>query len=196
MSPTSFDDLGQRERRRLLVRSVLRIIATIAALLVLYAVIPVPDETGARALVELVLGLLAFAAMLAWQVRSIVAADHPELRAVEALALAATVVIVVFAFTYLSLSRSDPSNFSEPLDRVGAMYFTVTVLSTVGFGDIVGRTDLARLLVTGQIVLDTILVVALARTLVFAARTGVRRKQDAAAREGTDARGGATAQQE
>ena len=33
------------------------------------------------------------------------------------------------------------ANFSEPLDHVGAVYFTVTVISTVGFGDIVARTD-------------------------------------------------------
>ena len=40
------------------------------------------------------------------------------------------------------------SNFSEPLTRTGALYFTVTVFSTVGFGDITAKTEAARLVVT------------------------------------------------
>ena len=35
------------------------------------------------------------------------------------------VVMIVFAFTYLSLSRNFPDSFSERLDHVGAMYFTL-----------------------------------------------------------------------
>ena len=41
-------------------------------------------------------------------------------------------------------------NFSEPLTRTDALYFTVTVFSTVGFGDITAKTEAARLVVTGQ----------------------------------------------
>ena len=35
-----------------------------------------------------------------------------------------------------------------------ALYFTVTVFATVGFGDIVATTQLARLVVTVQMILD------------------------------------------
>jgi voltage-gated potassium channel len=177
MSPTSFDDLHPRLRRRLVVRSALRIGMTTVALLVVYAVTPVAGHTGIRALLELVLGLLVFGALLAWLVRSIIRADHPELRAAEALAVAVPVLIIVFAFTYLSVSEGHPASFSQPLDRVSAIYFTVTVISTVGFGDIVAKTDGARVLVTIQILLDLVLVVGIARTVVFAARIGVRRQQ-------------------
>jgi hypothetical protein len=57
------------------------------------------------------------------------------------------------------------------------MYFTVTILSTVGFGDIAAKTDLARITVTLQILMDLALVVVVARAIVFAARVGVRRKE-------------------
>jgi hypothetical protein len=40
------------------------------------------------------------------------------------------------------------------MDKVGAMYFTVTVFSTVGFGDITAKTDLARTLVTVQMLVN------------------------------------------
>jgi len=43
------------------------------------------------------------------------------------------------------------------LTRSDSLYFTVTVFSTVGFGDITPKTELARLLVTGQMVVDVII---------------------------------------
>jgi len=178
MSPTSFDSLNRRERRVLVGRSVLRIFVTSLAILALYIWTPVAGESGARAGLELVGGLIVFAALLVWQARSIVGAGHPELRAIEVMAVAIPILIIVFAFTYLSLSRADPASFSEPLDRVSAMYFTVTVLGTVGFGDIAAHSDAARILVSIQILLDLVLLVGIARTVVFAARVGVRRQQD------------------
>jgi voltage-gated potassium channel len=177
MSPTSFEDLDKRQRMRVIARSAARILLLTTGLIVLYAVLPVPDRTGAGPLAELSLGLVVFAGLLAWQVRMIIAADHPELRAAEALAVAVPVVIIVFAFTYLALWRADHASFSAPLDRVGAMYFTVTVISTVGFGDIVARSDAARILVTFQILLDLVLLVGIVRTVLFAAQVGVRRQQ-------------------
>jgi voltage-gated potassium channel len=139
--------------------------------------LPAAGRSGARAISELVFGLVVFAVILVYQVRSILGAEHPELRAAEALAVALPVLVIVLAFSYLSLSRASHANFSEPLDHVGAIYFTVTVISTVGFGDITAKTDLARVLVTIQILLDLVLVVLVARTIVFAARVGVRRRQ-------------------
>lgn len=50
-------------------------------------------------------------------------------------------------------------NFSERLTHVDALYFTLTTFSTVGFGDIHPMSQGARLAVSIQIVLDTLLVV-------------------------------------
>jgi hypothetical protein len=55
------------------------------------------------------------------------------------------------------------------------------VISTVGFGDIVAKTDVGRLLVTIQILLDLLVVVGIARTIVYAARVGVKRQTSAKA---------------
>ncbi len=49
------------------------------------------------------------------------------------------------------MSANDPATFSEPLTKSGSLYFTVTVFSTVGFGDITPVTDTARLIVSVQI---------------------------------------------
>lgn len=176
MSPTTFDELGRRERQRLAVRSALRIVFSTTILIVLYTALPAVSHSGARTIIELIGGLLVFTGILAWQVKSIIDAEHPEVRAVEALAIAIAVLIIVFAFTYLSLAHADANNFSEPLDHVGAVYFTVTVISTVGFGDITARTDLARIIVTIQILLDLGLLVGIVRTVIYAARLGVQRR--------------------
>jgi hypothetical protein len=176
MSPTTFDELGRRERQRLAVRSVLRIVFSTTILIVLYSALPAVSRSGAKPIIELLAGLLVFSGMLAWQVKSIIDAEHPEVRAVEALAITVVLLIVVFAFTYLSLAHVAAKNFSQPLDHVSAVYFTVTVISTVGFGDIAARTDLARIIVTLQILLDLGVLVGIVRTVIYAARIGVQRR--------------------
>jgi voltage-gated potassium channel len=170
-------DLDHRHRRRLIGRSIARIVVTTVVLLTLYAVIPVESERGAGAIAWLVLGLAAVGGILALQLRSILAADHPELRAIEALATGSLVLIIVFSFTYLSVWHQNHASFSESLNHVGAIYFTVTVLSTVGFGDIVAKTNLARILVTIQILVDLVVIVGIVRVITYTARVGVSRRR-------------------
>jgi voltage-gated potassium channel len=174
---TGFADLDRRAQKRLLLHSGVRITLSIAAMFVLYAILPDAHTSSLRAIVELLLGLVAFAVLLGWQIRRILVATYPGLQAIEALALALAVLIVVFAYSYLSLSRANAGNFSEPLDHVTAVYFTVVTFGTVGFGDIVPRTDATRVLVTVQIVLDLVLLAGIARTIVFAAKLGARRRE-------------------
>src|SRR5262245_49591075 len=162
--------------RRLLARSVARSLAIAAALLALYAVLPVPGSTGAAALVELVVGLLFFLALVGWHIRSIVDADHPVMRAIEVVALALSLAIFVFAFTYLTLSQQAPGSFSEDLSRIDSLYYTVSTLSTVGFGDVLPVSDAARILAIVQMLFDLALIAGLVRLVVLATRTGLRRQ--------------------
>jgi len=166
-----------RERRRLLARSGLRILGTVLGMLVLYAVVPVPGSSGAAALVGMVAGLAFFVVLVGWQLHAIVRAEHPVLRAVETISFALPMLVVVFAFTYLTISRADPHSFTEPLDRVDAMYFTVSTVSTVGLGDITPVSAGARVVVTFQMLFDLALLAGLVRLLILATRTGLRRKE-------------------
>lgn len=176
MSPTSLEDLDRRQQQRVVTRSALRILVSIVLLFALYGAVLVADRTGIGTLLELLVGLIIFAALLGWQVLKIMGAEHPELRAAEALAIAVPVVLIVFAFTYLSLSHVQPKSFSEPLDHVRAIYFVVTVVSTVGFGDITPKTHAAMIVVSFQIMLDLVLLVGIVRAVFFAAQVGVRRR--------------------
>jgi voltage-gated potassium channel len=146
-------------------------------LFALYAFVPIPGSSRRGIAVGLIVGLVIFVVLVGWQVRSIVRAEHPVLRAVEVVAFAYPLLVVVFAFTYLSLSRVDAANFSERLDRVGALYFTVSTISTVGFGDITADTDGARILVTFQMLFNLALIAGLVRLVILATRTGLHRRQ-------------------
>ena len=50
----------------------------------------------------------------------------------------------------------DAATFTEPLSRSDAIYLTVTIFATVGFGDISAQTEAARLVVTAQMLLDLV----------------------------------------
>ena len=84
-------------------------------------------------------------------------------------------VVVVFASTYLNISRQHPSAFSEHLDRLGALYFTMTTLTTTGFGDIVALSNPARATVMIQMVVDVAILGVAVKLLVGVARTRLRR---------------------
>jgi hypothetical protein len=62
------------------------------------------------------------------------------------------------------------------LNVVTALYFTVTVFASVGFGDIFAQTDSMRLLVTVQMMLNLVVFGAVIRLLASAARRGVARR--------------------
>jgi hypothetical protein len=66
------------------------------------------------------------------------------------------------------------------MTRTGALYLTVTVFATVGFGDLTAKTEAARLVVTGQMITDLIILGLGARVIVGAVTRGrQRRPQDA-----------------
>jgi hypothetical protein len=170
-------ELDVDERRHVVLVAVAEVVAAWVVLFGVYYLVPFSDSIGAVVILRLVAGLALFVAVLAWQVRKILVADLPALRAGQALGVAVPLFIVVFAALYLSVASESAGNFSEPLNHTVALYFTITVLSTVGFGDITPTTDPARILVSFQMLLDLVLLAALVRIVVVAARTGLTRQR-------------------
>ncbi|WP_328484254.1 potassium channel family protein [Streptomyces sp. NBC_00377] len=138
----------------------------------------------AQLLPQLVLGLVGgiavVALLLSWQVRKISRSQRPGLRAMEALGTTLPIYLLLFATTYRLIEHNASDRFSEPLSRSDALYFTVTVFSTVGFGDISPRSE-PGLLVTEQMTANLLLVGVAARYVVAA--VGQARTQQQAAGE-------------
>jgi hypothetical protein len=154
--------------RRHLLQALARSLATAVAVLVLYFVVPLQEPVRGRTVLLLLLGLLLVGLVVAWQVRAILRARNPALRAVEGVALLLPLFLVLFAAVYLRLDASDPGAFSEPLTRTDGLYFVVTVFATVGFGDITPVSQAARALTTVQMVADLILIGFVLRVFVAA----------------------------
>lgn len=104
------------------------------------------------------------------QIRRIHKANYPQVQAAEALILVATMFLAIFAMTYDIMSGTDPGSFTEDLDRFSAFYFAVTVLATVGFGDITPVTTAARSVAMLQMAID-IAFIAVAVKIVGGAAT-------------------------
>ena len=135
----------------------LRTTLSVSALFAAYFLIPTRRPEEGSDLPWLILELGVFAVIVAIQVPAIVKAKYPILRAVESMAVVIPLYLLIFARIYLSSSLTDPSGFSQPLNDVGSLYFTVTVFSTVGFGDIAARSEVARLVVASQMLLDLVI---------------------------------------
>lgn len=116
---------------------------------------------------------IMIALVVAWLVRSIQRTDRPLLLAVEALVIAVSLLLAVFAATYVTLSEGDVGSFSEPLDRTGGLYLTMMTLTTVGFGDIVPRTDAARVTVMVQMAFNAAMIGVAVRLIAGTARTRI-----------------------
>ena len=160
-------------QRRLVARGLLRALASTAAILALYFVAPLRLLADIPVGVPLSVALLLLLAVTVWQVLQITRSAHPGVRAIEALAVIAPVFLVLFAASYAVLAQGDPASFSEPeLTKTDALYFTITTFATVGFGDIAPKTQAARRIVTGQMVLDLLVLGFGIRVFVGAVQRG------------------------
>ena len=173
MSTTHWTELSRRQRTREVVVTTIAVTATWVLLFAIYYLVPFTDRTAGESLVRLVVAIAAFGAVLAWQLRRVLRADRPGLRAVQALGGVIPLFLLTFAGLYLSLSEASTNDFSEPLDHTGALYLAITVFSTVGFGDITPQSDVARIATSIQMLLDLVVIGAVVRLLTTAAKTGL-----------------------
>jgi voltage-gated potassium channel len=158
------------------VRTLLRAGLNAAALLVVYSTVPL-DRRTSGAVIWFAWGLVGFVLVVVWQIRAILRSPHPTARAVVALAATVPLFLVLFATAYLVMSRHQQASFTEPLTRTDALYLTVTIFATVGFGDITPQTETARVLVTVQMIADLLVFGLLLRVIVDVVR--VARSQQA-----------------
>ena len=147
----------------------------------------------AGTIVLLLVGLLAFAGLSILQVRAILRADYPAVRAVESLATAIPLFLLLFASAYFLMSRDLPGNFTEPLTRTDALYFTVTMFSTVGFGDITAKTQAARVVTMVQMIANLLVLGLLIRVVLSAVQTGQRKRAEGPGAEDAPVPAAATA---
>ncbi|MGH8867198.1 MAG: potassium channel family protein [Acidimicrobiia bacterium] len=155
-------------RRRAIARLVYRTTVMLALLTVAYYLLPVgsPLDDGAavvRTLCVLVaLGLVAVVLRAQWAARH---GPYPVLAAIEALLTSVYLLVLVFSGIYVRLAEQS-GQFVGLDTRTDALYFTTTLVTTIGFGDVHPAGTAARALVTAQMVFNLLYLGAAVRILV------------------------------
>jgi hypothetical protein len=171
-----------RPTRREVVIAVLQVILRmiLGFAVIVWMLNMVPDEPNGRVIVPALIAVISIV-LYAWffrrQLRSIDASRFPTLRAAEALVLVAAMFLAIFAMIYVMISQEDPAAFTEPLDAFTGYYFALTVLATVGFGDITPVSVGARSITMVQMALDLAFIAVLIRVVGGAARRAVEKRE-------------------
>lgn len=168
--------------RALIVRAVIVSVVVLVA----YFTLPFTTAFDVGSGVVLTVGLAVIGVLLVWHIRAIRVSPYPRAKGVETVALVVPLFFVVFATGYHVMSHLDPVGWSEQLSRLDALYFTVTVFATVGFGDIHAVSQTARAVVTVQMLSNLILIGLVTRVIVHAVQAGISRQQGLRAASGAD----------
>jgi len=152
------------DSRRKVLRGVARLAGTATALILLYALLPLE---GRLWWLGWVFGLLVLVGLVPLAIRRLErmrSSERPLLDGAEGLLMFIMILVLGFSSVYLTMSHQG-TQFNGLHTRLDAVYFTVTTLSTVGFGDITATGQWARAFVTLQIVLDFTFVAVTIRVL-------------------------------
>lgn len=187
MAADSYQELSRSRRRRIIFWAVLRGLLNATLLVAIYYVLPLDGRFGTDAAIRVLIGLVVFVCLVVWQGKNIVGSPYPAVKAVEALALVLPFYLLLFASTYFVMERASAASFTETMTRTDALYFSVTVFSTVGFGDIAPRSEPARVVLIFQMLGDLALLGVGARLLLTAVERGRQRRSTAGADPGSTA---------
>jgi voltage-gated potassium channel len=157
-----------------------RLALQIALLVGAYYLAPVGEVlTGSVQLVRLggTLALLLILGFITWWVSRRVArqisAPDDAVR-MDELVLATVVGVAVFALADLVVATVAPNQFVDLRTKTDALYFALTTLITIGYGDIHAQGQLARALLIVQMLFNVIVVATATRNAVRAAGRRLR----------------------
>jgi hypothetical protein len=149
------------QRLRLVVRNLVAVALFVVVVVGLYFLLPIGERPASNivagaALLLGAVGLLVLAYLAG--LRRVAASQIPVIAAISVLAMFLVTFVVLFAYVYLSLETQRPGQIPGLQTRVDSLYFTVTMLTTVGFGDIAPAGQAARLVATVQMLVNLALI--------------------------------------
>jgi voltage-gated potassium channel len=130
----------------------MRLLGIVSVLTVAYYLLPAGGRlTAASWTVLFVAGIVVLAALALTLVGGLLRAG-PDVR-LQRLFVLLCVTVLFFAEAYYLLARM-PGQVADSRTKTDALYFTITTLSTVGYGDVHAVGQLARVAVIVQIIFD------------------------------------------
>ena len=138
-------------------------VLTIVVPVVAYFVVPLDREFGEVLAAMLV--VFAAAALIPISIRqaqTVLRSADPLFDALRCIVSALVFLVIAFSSAYFVLATKYDDEIQGLETKLDAIYFTITILATVGFGDISATGQAGRAIVTGQMVVNfAVLAVAL-----------------------------------
>jgi voltage-gated potassium channel len=150
----------------------------LSLILVVYFAAPVRlalDESTAVRLSTVLVALALLAVFVVWVLRRQV---DDESRRIDGLITVILVVVVAFSLAFYIMQKSSPGEVAGLRTRLDSLYFTVSTLLTIGYGDVHAAGQAARALVLVQVVFDVVFVATAAGLLSARVRTRARQRSD------------------
>jgi hypothetical protein len=136
-----------------------------AGLLVAYFAFPVEWNASVAAvavgLALTTVGLAVLGRTMALEVQRLRAGIKG--RATGVLTMMLVLLIMSFSLVFYLLEQLSPGQFAGLSTRTDALYFTLSTMTTVGYGDVHAEGQVARALVCGLIVFNIVVVASLVR---------------------------------
>jgi voltage-gated potassium channel len=170
-------------------RSSVGTVALIAAATAVYFVIPVPGRMREDSwAVMFSLGVVVLALLIMLAIRRLLRAG--EQARIRGLVVLLTVSVLFFSWADESVAAL-PHQFAQLTNKTDALYFNVSTLATVGFGDVHPVGQLARAAVTLQIVFNLVFLgTAISVISGYFRRRALGRAQSASGPKTADGAGG------
>jgi len=164
--------------RREAIETGVRMLIAAAVILAGYWLLPLDWFEGYGApLVLLVVGMIGYLALVFRRMVHLAKASNPVVQLGESLILVIVGLVCLFAFTYAVLGAYEPDAFNVEVDKHAALYFSMTVTTTTGFGDIVATSPFSRNMVSLQMFITLIVLASAIRGVTFAAQLARKRTQ-------------------
>jgi hypothetical protein len=137
--------------------------------IVAYFVMPLDGPWAETLAVVLVAGAAILLVPLALRRAGLVLrAENPLLIAIQSLFTLLTLLVVSFSTVYYVLATQTDDQVSGIETKLDGVYFTMTILSTVGFGDITATGQWGRAAVTINMIVNLVLVAVALRLFSWA----------------------------
>ncbi|MFL6206086.1 MAG: potassium channel family protein [Acidimicrobiales bacterium] len=150
-------------------RSLLRSTALVVVLVGGFCVLPLRGDRWWFGAVVGVAAIIATVPLTVKRVHAVRNAEQPTIVAIEAIVLLVSMLILGFSALYFAMD-SHQDQFEGLSTRLDAVYYTVTTMATVGYGDIHPVGQRARFVVTLAMLMNLAFVGIVVRVLARAAR--------------------------
>lgn len=142
-----------------------RLVMVLILVVVLFFVVPVRSSTTHSMVFRITITVLLVAGLALAVVVQIRHQLEAEDRRVDGLVLAAVLGVFAFALGFYAIEQHSPDQIAGLHTRLDALYFTMSTVLTIGYGDVHAQGQMARAVVLVQMVFDVVVLAAAATTL-------------------------------